>query len=492
MKAIAALSMSLLAVAAPAAAIELRTCPPGIHDTPALGVHFSQADVLRMPFPQVVAAGQRLFVTDFNVCDGAGRPGTNGGVKARTPDAMLGPRFTRISGPEANSCAGCHNQPQAGGAGDFVANVFVLAQNAMPVSGTILNPDFTQTWLERNTLGMFGSGAIELLGREMTHALQDERAQAIARARAAGTNVTVALRAKGVSFGSLVAHPDGSVDTAGVVGVDPDLVIKPFSRKGMMRSVREFTVNAFNQHHGMQAVERFGEGTDPDGDGVIDELLVGDITAASIFQEALPVPVQAPPGWNARTVLRGQRLFGQVGCTSCHIPALPLESTVFCDPDPLNPSSGPFATFNDTSQSYCFDLRQTSGLRGPMVAAYTDLKRHVICDANKPQLCNEPSSPLQTSDSMQPVPSDEFLTAKLWDVGNSAPWGHRGDLDTIYAAIVAHGGEAAPVEAAFEALAAADQSAVVAFLKTLVMPIVPNDPNPQQAGSPPLLPFAGD
>jgi hypothetical protein len=483
---------AVVGLATRAVAIELRTCPPDIHDTPALGVHLSQADVLRMPFPQVVAAGQRLFVTDFNACDGAGRPGTNGGIAPRPPDPLRGPRFTRLSGPDASSCAGCHNQPQAGGAGDFVANVFVLAQNATPVSGTMLNPDFTQTWLERNTLGMFGSGAIELLGREMTHALQEERTQALARARASGTNVTVALVAKGVSFGSLVAHPDGSVDTAGVVGVDPDLVVKPFSRKGMMRSVREFTVNAFNQHHGMQAVERFGEGTDPDGDGVTDELLVGDVTAVSIFQEALPVPVEMPPGWNARAVLRGRRLFAQVGCTSCHVPALPLESTVFCDPDPLNPSTGPFATFNDTTQSYCFDLRQTSGLRGNMVAAYTDLKRHVICDASKPQLCNEPASPLQTSDSMQPVPRDEFLTAKLWDVGNSAPWGHRGDLDTIYAAIVAHGGEAAPVEAAFEGLQAADQSAVVAFLKTLVMPLVPNDPNPQQAGSPPGAPPVRD
>ncbi|HLK10329.1 MAG TPA: di-heme oxidoredictase family protein [Candidatus Binatia bacterium] len=480
--------LCILWLATSAGAIESRTCPSGINDTPALGVHLSQADVLRMPFPQVVAAGQRIFVTDFNVCDGAGRPGTNGGVKPRTPDPAFGPRFTRISGPDASSCAGCHNQPQAAGAGDFVGNVFVLAQNATPVSGTILNPDFTQTWLERNTLGMFGSGAIELLGREMTRVLQGERAQGLARARASGTNVTVPLAAKGVTFGSLVAHPDGSVDTTAVVGVDPDLVVKPFSRKGMMRSVREFSVNAFNQHHGMQAVERYGEGTDPDADGVVDELLVGDITAVSIFQEALPVPVQAPPAWNMRAVLQGQRLFGQVGCASCHVPALPLESTVFCDPDPLNPSTGPFATFNDTTQAYCFDLRQTSGLRGNMVAAYTDLKRHVICDASKPHYCNEPASPLQTSDSMQPVASDEFLTAKLWDVGNSAPWGHRGDLDTIYAAIVAHGGEAAPVEEAFEGLAAADQSAVVAFLKTLVMPIVANDPNPQQAGSPPGAP----
>jgi len=64
-------------------------------------------------------------------------------------------------------------------------------------------------------------------------------------------------------------------------------------------------------------------------------------------------------------------------------------------------------------------------------------------------------------------------------VGNSAPWGHRGDLDTIYAAITAHGGEATTSESQFEALSNSDQLAVVTFLKTLQMPILPAnlDPN---------------
>ena len=156
-----------------------------------------------------------------------------------------------------------------------------------------------------------------------------------------------------------------------------------------------------------------------------------------------------------------------------------------CDPDPTNPASGPFKTFNDTSQSVCFDLRKTNEVGGDaVVRAYTDLKRHVICDANKPHYCNEPQSPLQPDDSTATIPQDQFLTAKLWDVGNSAPFGHRGDLDTIFAAIVAHGGEATSSEAEFAALPDADQTAIVMFLKTLVMPILANNPNPQQAGSP--------
>jgi hypothetical protein len=142
-------------------------------------------------------------------------------VASRPVDPLTGPRFTRISAPEASSCAGCHNQPQAGGAGDFVANVFVLAQNAIPVSGTILNPDFSQTFAERNTLGMFGSGAIELLGREMTRDLLALKSQAIAQAASSGKDVSITLVSKGVSFGSLTAHADGSVDTSASWALTP-------------------------------------------------------------------------------------------------------------------------------------------------------------------------------------------------------------------------------------------------------------------------------
>ena len=260
-----AIRLTFLLVLVPAmpALAQERTCPAGFNDVPAMPSHFDQASVIRMPLERAFAAGQQIFVTNFNGCDGAGRPATAGTGTPRTPDSALAPRFSRVSAPDANSCAGCHAQPQPGGAGDFVANVFVLAQASVPVAKFILNDDFTNTWLERNTLGMFASGAIEMLGREMTDDLRSLETHAISQANSTRQNVSVALTTKGVSFGSLIAHPDGSVDASGVSGVDPDLIVKPFSRKGVFRSIREFTVTAFNQHHGLQAVERFGEGTDP-------------------------------------------------------------------------------------------------------------------------------------------------------------------------------------------------------------------------------------
>ena len=168
-----------------------RTCPQGLNDTPAMPAHYSQATILNEPLNQVFSLGQQIFVTNFNACDGAGRPASTGTGAARTADPVLGPRNTRVSAPEANSCAGCHNQPQPGGAGDFVANVFVLAQAADPVSRIILNEDFSNTWLERNTLGMFGSRAqSRCSGASMTTDLLNQQTTAIAQAKSAGTNVT--------------------------------------------------------------------------------------------------------------------------------------------------------------------------------------------------------------------------------------------------------------------------------------------------------------
>ena len=103
-----------------------------------------------------------------------------------------------------------------------------------------------------------GAGLVELLAREMTADLQAIRKDAVKRAYASGENVRADLVSKGVRFGWIVAHPDGIVDLDSVEGVDADLIVRPFSRKGVFTSLRQFTINALNVHHGMEAVERFG------------------------------------------------------------------------------------------------------------------------------------------------------------------------------------------------------------------------------------------
>ncbi len=257
-----------------------------IGDRPALEKHVNQTDIENgaIGFNQLIEIGESIFAARWTKLDGQGRPAATGNGVPTKRDRSHDPGFLRTSGTDSTSCADCHNQPTIGGAGGFVANVFVLAQNRDPVTDSV-SAEFSN---ERNTLGMNGSGAIEMLAREMTANLQSIRDTAVAQAKSSNKSVTSRLDSKGVNFGQITANPNGTLDTSGIQGIDTDLIVKPFHQKGVVNSVRVFTVNAFNHHHGMEAVERFGVGQkdsqgnvinthDFDEDGVPDELTVGDI-----------------------------------------------------------------------------------------------------------------------------------------------------------------------------------------------------------------------
>jgi hypothetical protein len=91
------------------------------------GQEFSQS------LPALLSEGRALFNANWTEQEGGGRPQTKGTGRPLSDagKALVGIRgWNRISGPDANSCAGCHNQLYgiAGGSGDFVTNVFVLGQ----------------------------------------------------------------------------------------------------------------------------------------------------------------------------------------------------------------------------------------------------------------------------------------------------------------------------------------------------------------------------
>ena len=99
-----------------------------------------------------------------------------------------------------------------------------------------------------------------------------------------------------------------------------DLVVRPFGRKGCCATVREFDTGAMQFHHGIQPVEVVGEDVDDDGDGVANELLVGELSALHIFQTSLEHPRQG------NRELIGAGLFREIGCADCHINELRTES----------------------------------------------------------------------------------------------------------------------------------------------------------------------
>ena len=150
------------------------------------------------------------------------------------------------------------------------------------------------------------------------------------------------LVTKGVRFGSIVAHPDGIVDLDAIDGVDADLIVRPFSRKGVFTSLRQFTINALNVHHGMEAVERFGVRWTGSHDfaesGVPDAITAGDVSALVAFQATLPPPTvkaDLPEDWR-QAAKAGAETFNAIGCASCHMQTLPLKSLVFTDPAPYD------------------------------------------------------------------------------------------------------------------------------------------------------------
>ncbi len=448
-----------------------------IGERPVIETHVDQADIDSgaLSFDQIFDFGDALFEARFNTLDGQGRPATTGTGAPRVPDE---PNFIRSSAPDSNACTSCHIDPGDGGNGDFAVNVFVLAQGADPVTFDIS----TASTNNRNTIGMNGAGAIEMLAREMTVELHGIRAEATVAAADSGVPQTRDLVAKNVEFGTITVMPSGMVDPTGIEGVDWDLIVKPFHQKGAVVSLREFTNNAMNHHHGMQSVERFGEDLDPDMDGLANELTVGDITATSIYQAALPTPARVLPAEPARrqAVLRGASTFKDAGCAGCHRPAMVLNDPNFYEPNPFNPGGNAGPQDIDT---YAFDMTTTGeGIRllpfngGALVRAFTDLKRYNLCDDDYNHFCNELlaqgnlagfDDPSTFTVAVQPRPTEEFLTRRLWDAGSSDPYGHVGDLTTLSEAISEHGGDARAERDAFFSMSEADQADIIEFLKSM-------------------------
>lgn len=458
-------------------------------------VRLENGEELQLPIREVLERGRLAFSASWTREEGGGRPLTNGvgGALADPASPLTFPRnFNRISAMDSNGCAGCHNLPFAGGGGDFVTGVFVAGQRFDAVSfdhgdgiplrgavneagGFVTLPDVANY---RATVGMFGSGYIEMLARQMTADLQ-----AIRDGLPPGASAM--LETKGVSFGMLGRSADGaSFDVSQAEGLPeqslagpiPSLVIRPFHQSGSVVSLRQFTNNAFNHHHGMQSEERFGAGVDADGDGFVNEMTRADITAVALWQASLQAPGQVVPRNPAieAAVLAGEALFDQAGCTGCHVKALPLEDNgwIFTEPNPYNPA-GNLQAGETTAVTLDLSDKKLPGRRLKpvggvvMVPAFTDLKLHDITsgpgDPNREELnINESGgSPAFLGGNRR------FLTKKLWGAANERPYFHHGKFTTLRAATLAHAGEAQTSRDAFVALTDTQQDSVIEFLKSL-------------------------
>ncbi len=436
--------------------------------------HVAQQNLSGALTPQtlntLLDAGETLFSARFTSADGVGRPMSTQAIIPTKRKRPARHQFARTAGLDANACSSCHNTPVVGGAGDFSVNVFV-SEGFQNTDFDNTDPQFSN---ERNTNHLFGAGLIELLAREMTRDLQQQRRDALTAARASGSTASITLQSKGVTFGQLHAFADGRVDHSDIDGIDSDLTIRPFSQKGVMTSLRQFTINALNHHHGMLATERYGPRwtgeSDFDEDGHHAEITEGDVSALVAWQATLPAPLPMQPDnsqWQ-QAATYGSTVFDSIGCASCHRPSLPLESLVFSDPGPDDTAGTRRHGEDDHGISYDLALlqwadslpRNSNG--HVLVPLFGDLKRHKIADQEIATLGNELLS-------QRFVERDVFITAELWGIASTAPYGHRGDLSTLDEVIRAHGGAARPARDAYINLGASEQQQVIAFLATLTL-----------------------
>ena len=418
----------------------------------------------------LVEAGEKLFTGRFNSDDGVGRPMSTQAIIPTKRKRPARHQFARTAGLDANACSSCHNDPLVGGAGDFSVNVFV-SEGFQNIDFDNTDPQFSN---ERNTNHLFGAGLIELLAREMTNELQALRQQALQKAKQTNTSHSIRLTTKGVSYGLLHAHPNGIVDLSEIEGLDQDLIIRPFSQKGVMTSLRQFTINALNHHHGMLAEERYGERwtgeSDFDEDGHHNEIQSGDISALVAWQATRPIPTVLTPEneqWQT-AAMAGETTFTRIGCAQCHRPALPLHSLDFADPGHFDSAGTRRHNEDDANAIYNLALyrwaqqlpRNDNG--DILVPLFGDLKRHKIADQEVAALGNELLS-------QRFVERDVFITSELWGIASTAPYGHRGDISTLAEVIAAHGGDARSSRDQFLALTNKQQQQLIAFLSTLII-----------------------
>jgi hypothetical protein len=451
-------------------------------------------------FAEAFKHGDELFEKEFNALDGVGANIGDGGRFTRVPRADLtGPGQwashtpRRATGPNAITCNACHIRLFDDGAGSAAGNV-----HRDPLHSGVLGK-----FIQRNTPHTFALGPIQRLAEEMTADLFHDKDVAAAQACIFGSG-TAQLMAKGVNYGSIratrvrVLPCAVSYDTSRVEGVSSDLIVRPFQWKGSVATIREFNRDAANNEIGMQAVEFVGDDVDGDGDGVVNEMSVGDITALSVYLAAQPRPtttvelashglIDPLPADLTAKIDAGAAVFRAVGCASCHIPRLRLDDPTFSEPSRMRPfrdavfpagqdpvSRGldprfpvtvdltydqPDNQIKDASGKVIYRLGSLvrDGQNRGVVELFGDLKRHFM-GARLAEGIDEVGTGPAT-----------FMTRTLWGVGSTAPYLHDGRATTLTEAILEHGGEAAPSRAAFLGRAHVDQEALIAFLDNLVL-----------------------
>lgn len=415
---------------------------------------------------RAVRRGRQIFQRKFTSAQGQGPRTATDGVGDIETNLALGAGL-------ADSCALCHGLPRgsAGFGGDVVTR-----------------PD------GRNAPHLFGLGLKEQLADEITRDLRAIRDQAVIDAQAGGSPVKAKLKSKGIHYGKLTANPDGTVDTSEVKGVDADLRVKPFFAHGGTISIREFVVGALSAEMGLQSADPClnaatvgGLCVTPSGmvlDGSVDTVEAPPIANPAddgdldgVTHEIDPAVVdflefyllnyfKPGSGETDHDVEKGFELMDKVGCTQCHKQNLKIDSDrrVADVETKFNPVKGQWnrlyakaeTRFHAVDDGQPLPLILPNGDPFKVKNIFTDFRRHDL-GPNFHELDYDGTI------------RKEFMTAPLWGVGSSAPYGHDGRSISLKEVILRHGGEAEDSQKQFSKLPTVHQDRILKALRSLIL-----------------------
>jgi Di-haem oxidoreductase, putative peroxidase len=400
----------------------------------------AHADAWEARLSEVFEVGHSLFGHTFTLAEGFG-----GKDLPRIRRFHLG----RRGGPDARTCVSCHFRGGVAGGGEASDNGYFEGDG-----------ETQESCFARNPKSLVGAGIIQLVAEQLSRDLASARQAIIARARRSTRPVREELKVQGITFGFLIVHPDGKVETTDVRGVDGDLIVRPFGWKGLFSNLRDAVEEALLVHHGMESEwleknaprERVGAfgGPDPDGDGVSREISENQVAALTLYLAMQEVPVTLiPSGPNELAqYARGRVQFYELGCASCHVPKLTLTSTRY-----RLESRGfgiPMVEFDLGTQGAEPRLSTNNE-----VYLYSDLRRHDM------------GSDLADDRAQSGVAARQFVTPPLWGVARSRPYLHDGRAPDIETAIALHGGEAQTARDRYMSLDDENRAPVRIFLSSL-------------------------
>ncbi|WP_233602249.1 di-heme oxidoredictase family protein [Corallococcus sp. CA047B] len=394
-----------------------------------------------------MADGKRLFMKDWS----------------RAPQAVAGPLSNAVR------CNGCHFKDGRGRPlAELGTEAPLLVRLSVPsrrVPGGVPEPTYGGQFNDRSIPGVPAEGALEVAYAEVPGTYPDGAGYVVRRpdvrlARlaygklAAHTQRSARISSPVFGLGLLEAVPEEDIlaladpddrDGDGVSG-RPNRVVDArtgaarlgrFGWKANQPSVRQQAARAFSEDLGLTSPlypertctakqARCRAQAAPEGP-VLDDAALDSVT---LYLRVLAVPARrdvADP-----TVVRGQALFQQVGCATCHRPTL---------------RTGDVADLPELSRQ---DLQP-----------FTDLLLH---DMGEGLADGRPDAEASGS---------EWRTPPLWGLGlleavnRQVRMLHDGRARTFEEAILWHGGEAAGAKERFTRLERGEREALVTFLRSL-------------------------